>query len=67
MRDSLQQGVQALAMLQTGVTREIAILCAAVLLYVMAALWLVIVIRQRPVLAACLIRAVRGADQATRR
>lgn len=39
MQDSIQQGLQTLAM-QSGVTREIAVVCAAVLIYVMGAEWL---------------------------
>ncbi len=46
MHDVIQQGVQALAT-QNTVTREVAVLCATVVIALLAAAWLVVAVRHR--------------------
>ncbi len=46
MHDVIQQGVQALAT-QNTVTREVAVLCATVVIVLLAAAWLVVALRHR--------------------
>ncbi len=46
MHDVIQQGVQALST-QNTVTREVAVLCATVVIVLLAAAWLVVALRRR--------------------
>jgi len=46
VHDVIQQGVQALAT-QNTVTREVAVLCATVVIVLLAAVWLVVALRHR--------------------
>ncbi len=46
MQDSIQQGLQALAM-RDVLTRDIAIVCAAAIVYALGAVWLLVLARRR--------------------